>query len=494
MSLHEHLIHLRDGKLVADTPRDHVAGLVSNALEKNTLAVHFHGGLVKYSTGVETANNLCGEYAAGDAFPAFFIWESGLLETLKNNLDEIRSEDFFRMLWKVLLKVVFRKIAKTEGARAALTLSDDIDTESLTDSIDRAILADDASTLETFEIGDDIGELSELEIMTIERELELDFNLNEEIERITASLLSPDAVEKERRAKGPRVRGSTRTLIDPDALERFVTRPSPGEKGVVETALVLKAIAGLAVRVVSRFVEKRDHGLHATIVEEILRELYLSNAGKAVWDLMKQDTADAFGDNPDIHGGTAFLTELARQSTPGNRPRIVLIGHSTGAIYIAELLDKAAEILPDQHFELVFLAPASTFEKISRTVEKHNDRIDRFRMFTMLDENEKKDCLVPVLYPHSLLYFISGVLEDGYDVPIVGMKRFYDRKHFPDGAFPGVKPAREFVSGEEKGEVLSITPKNAPPGMRSASAKHGDFDNETETVASIVHLLREGFA
>ena len=36
-------------------------------------------------------------------------------------------------------------------------------------------------------------------------------------------------------------------------------------------------------------------------------------------------------------------------------------------------------------------------------------------MFTMTDENEKKDRLVPVIYPHSLLYLVSGVVEPEVD-------------------------------------------------------------------------------
>ena len=49
----------------------------------------------------------------------------------------------------------------------------------------------------------------------------------------------------------------------------------------------------------------------------------------------------------------------------------------------------------------------------------------KFRMFTMTDELEKEDDC-KAIYPASLLYLISGILEDRDDTPIAGMMRFYD--------------------------------------------------------------------
>lgn len=493
MSLHEHCIHLKNGKLTADTPFQHVSDLVSKALQNSSIVIHFHGGLVDYDTAIESAADLHAHYQNGNAYSVFFIWESGILEILRNNLDEICSEEFFRLLWKLLLKIVFRKISKFDGIRAPVTLSDNAETSLLTASVDDALASQNPARLKTFAFDEKISELNNFEQLSLEQELYLDYQLIGEIQKISQTLREPGAIEKERKERGFCVRASTATLIDPDALDRFIARPFPGEKGLVETSKMIKAIVFLAAKVVSRFVNRRDHGLHATIVEEILRELYLSNAGKFIWDLMKKDTADAFGNNGQVFGGTALLSELSAKSDPANLPRITLVGHSTGAIYIAEFLDKASEILPDQHFEIVFLAPAATFTRISRSLDRHKQRIDHFRMFTMQDSYEKNDRLVPVLYPHSLLYFISGVLEDGYDVPIIGMDRFYDRNLFPDSTFPDVKPARAFVTKTTHGAVWSVTDSAALPGVQSTSEKHGDFNNDVPTVKSIVHLLKKGF-
>ena len=64
---------------------------------------------------------------------------------------------------------------------------------------------------------------------------------------------------------------------------------------------------------------------------------------------------------------------------------------------------------------LLFLAPASRIQLFADVITSHGRRLGNFRMFTMSDALERKDRLVPVIYPHSLLYFISGVLESAYD-------------------------------------------------------------------------------
>ncbi|NEX13139.1 MAG: hypothetical protein C1941_00275 [Prosthecochloris sp.] len=494
MSLHEQCIHLKNGKLAADTPFEHVSSLVSRAVEHGNIVLHFHGGLVSRDTALENAARLSSSYTKGKAYPVFFIWESGIPEILRNNLDEICSEEFFRHLWKLLLKVVFRKLSKVEGIRGPVSLTDTPESSILTASVDEALGSQNPSLLKSFTVDKKISELSDFERLSLEQELYLDYQLVSEIQKISQTLRTPEAIEQEKKERGFHVRASTVTLIDPDALDRFITRPSSGEKGLIETGKMIQAIAALAARTVSRFVNKRDHGLHATIVEEILRELYLSNAGKFIWDLMKKDTADAFGDNEKIFGGSAFLSEIAAKSDPAAPPRITVVGHSTGAIYIAEFLDKAAELLPDQHFEIIFLAPAATFAKITGSIERHKHRIDSFRMFTMQDKLEKADRLVPFLYPHSLLYFISGVLENGYDVPVIGMQRFFNRRLFPDRRFPELTVARNFINSTPGGVVWSVTKSDSLAGMKSASLKHGDFDNDKKTLKSIEHLLKKGFS
>jgi len=57
----------------------------------------------------------------------------------------------------------------------------------------------------------------------------------------------------------------------------------------------------------------------------ILRAFFVGNAGRAVWNTMKQNIIDSFGVAPDS-GGTLFLTELGALWRSGKKPRITIIG------------------------------------------------------------------------------------------------------------------------------------------------------------------------
>src|SRR5207247_7012120 len=96
----------------------------------------------------------------------------------------------------------------------------------------------------------------------------------------------------------------------------------------------------------------------------------LNEWGKALeWNRMKQDTADAFGPNRDVHVGTAFLARLQAGLERGlTLDRITLVGHSTGAIYIAHWLERCGQYLPNIKHDIVYLAPAITDDLFAETV------------------------------------------------------------------------------------------------------------------------------
>lgn len=490
MATNDHVIHLENGRLTAQNPRTAIEKMAQDAVASQHVVIHFHGGLVNYDRGIEIAERLLPIYRSKNTYPLFFVWESGLIETLTNNFEEIASEKLFRILWKRIGKIAKRKFSQSDGDRAVFVLPP-ANTVEMEQGIDKALNEKDPTYLQPTELETPAGldDLGDFERRTLENELLVDAQLNFEILQVSNELRDPAIVEDELRSRSSRVQGSSATLMDPRALDQLVERPTPGHRGLISTAKMIKAIVALAARVISRFVKGRDHGFHATIVEEILRELYLANVGEFVWSTMKKDTADAFKPDGNVYGGTALLEALAANITADDVPTITLIGHSTGAIYISRFLDHAAEVLPaTQQFRVVFLAPASTCELTAGTLENHKSRISDFRMFSMTDEYEKKDQLVKVLYPHSLLYFVSGVVEGGFDVPLVGMERYYNQNEYPTDSFPGVATVRDYVQSDTNHAVWSVNTTGSS-GHRSASEKHGDFDNDQETLNSIVHFL-----
>jgi hypothetical protein len=247
-------------------------------------------------------------------------------------------------------------------------------------------------------------------------------------------------------------------------------------------------------RVVERTANHRDHGLQATIIEEILRQFYLDKVGAEIWQNMKKTASDAFGDDGSRYGGIAFLQNLRDYWARGNHPHITLVGHSAGAIYICYFLRKALEMLPnDIKFDIVLLAPACTFKFFSETLTICQNRIANIRIYGMQDERELNDILVtsqPWLYPSSLLYFVSGVLEDESDMPLLGMQRYHS-----DAApytMPEVQDSLGYLrNGRKQPTVWSLA--NSGDGLNSDSRSHGAFYNDTATLDSVLYIIENGF-
>ncbi|NKL66598.1 hypothetical protein [Rhizobium leguminosarum] len=110
-------------------------------------------------------------------------------------------------------------------------------------------------------------------------------------------------------------------------------------------------------------------------------------------------------------------------------------------------------------------------------------RFENFRVFTMTDANEQADQLVPKFYNRSLLYFISGVLEDEPDAPIAGMQRFWSGKtpFIDDYLLDSTTWLSEKAA---RRTVLSINAEG-DDGFLSSAVHHGDFDDDLLTQASL---------
>jgi hypothetical protein len=82
---------------------------------------------------------------------------------------------------------------------------------------------------------------------------------------------------------------------------------------------------------------------------------------------------------------------------------------------------------------VVLVAPACTFGHLARSLEHAGKLVANLRIFGMRDHIERKDAIASVIYPASLLYFVSGVLEDDRDEPLVGMERYYAAPYVGEG-------------------------------------------------------------
>jgi hypothetical protein len=290
-----------------------------------------------------------------------------------------------------------------------------------------------------------------------------------------------------------------------------------GTRGLVELYQVARFLIRVLKALLVRYRAHRDHGLYATCVEELIRGFKLAGSGlnewgKALqWNRMKQDTADAFGPDPNVHAGTALLSRLQAAIATGlELRRITLVGHSTGAIYIANWLEASRSFLPESlKQDIVYLAPAITHDRFAEMLRNCAPRIGKFRNFAMNDTLERDDQLLQsesqltqdwrrFIYPSSLLYLVSGILEsrlegkdwiDEADMPLVGMERYLTQSNtYPDERFPSVKAARDWLNAAP-GRLIWSKTTVADLGFQCEAIDHGGFTHDPLTRDSLRHIV-----
>jgi len=388
------------------------------------VVIYFHGGLVSLQTGEGQANTLNPLFINAQSSPMFLVWETGITEVIEQRLPAIFNEAIFQRILRRVTQFVKGKVDKETMAGTPkatdplpLTREDQIQAQiqsaqaTLQMPIDSRIHQLDPDTT-----------LTPSERAQIEQEIVGDIQLQTQAQQV-ANTRQP-AGKAEINARAAVVQGSTATLMDQDVLED-IAPAAPGAKGVLSMVQLAIHIVKVVARIIERFAKHRDHGAYLTIIEEIFREFYVGNAGKFIWAGIKKEVDDAFGVAADC-GGTQLVAHLNALWTGGVKPRVTLIGHSAGAIYVARLLKELhAKMPPDFQCEVVFIAPAVIFHVFADAIQNAGSRIARLRIVGMGDPLELKNAIAGPVYPASLLYFVSGVLEEHSDEPILGMQRYY---------------------------------------------------------------------
>ena len=511
-------LYLRDGKY-DPLEKSNVAKTFQAFRDQTTtkrLALFFHGGLVDKTSGQQSA---AAEYAAYNdlVFPLFFIWESGFQEVLAHHLPLIFAETIFGRIRHHALELIGQKQSRPVSDAAGAVSPDGPDLTALTLS------------------GDDIDAF-----MAAIRD---DDDIQHEAVAIARTSSPADSLLQSDAAPGP-PQLSPRTYLSPDVVSAIrgaviqgdVQTGQPATSvdaipfavgGALQAAwAVAKAAVPVILNCFKRFANGRDHGILCTVVEEVLRALYMANFGSSIWEEMKRETEMAFDADGKVYGGTAVIEELC--SLIKDKPGTVftLVGHSTGGVYIGNFLRHVDAALRAQGdtvttFDIILMAPANTNDFFAAT---YTSRIAGIRIFQMNDSTEQQDHLMSrdagpddssilgKVYPRSLLYLVAGVCEyfegqggsgahafDGSDMPILGMDRYTSQTNtFTPAEYPSVALVRsQFVTSPSAGapkyiRVLSPTDPSAPPGFRSAANKHGGFPRDPETIASIRLCFQNG--
>jgi hypothetical protein len=454
---------------VSSTPEDvdNIFQYLDNS-DIERLLVYFHGGLVSEKNGMDAAEVMRAHFANEEKkmHVVSFVWETGPIETIMQNLDKLKKlaeESLFEEVVKFVIKIAARKIgiANARGGGGVYltdeTIADEKQKEAPFEDLDRELNARGGP-------GIDIA------------------NEDEDSSEFFAEL-----------------RTESRNLINAEGSEEI--KYTPDDNADVPRGglfAIAKVVAQIAFAVLKRYVKKTDHDFYPTIMEEAFRKICLDKIGNWGWSQMKDKSADMFKSNTDLSGtdlyaGTYFLHHLQKhidkRIAAGKEIHVDLIGHSAGSIAICNLLLASLNDFGTIKYNNVFfLAPACRTDLFLSTNKKaqENNLYKKFKMFTMQEVYEKKDHCIPVIYTHSLLYLISGILEDDIDAKIMGLhEQFKAEGRYAD--FDELRQLKAFIDNNKL--VLSSDTGNADDSMRSNSFKHGDFDNDDFTLISILKSL-----
>ena len=204
--------------------------------------------------------------------------------------------------------------------------------------------------------------------------------------------------------------------------------------------------------------------------------------GRPLWREMISDAVMAFdarhadGTRP---AGSRTLDLLKRELPATGRPKIHLVGHSAGAIWLAHLLERWHALQGPKIETLLLLAPACTHDLFrSHVLPRLKDHsIGRLRLFVLSDDKEKKDT-VKQIYRKSLLYLVSNSYQktrqelNGAGIPLLGMATFL--------------PHLSSVLNPLQGRAVVYESGTDP---ETASDSHGGFDNDTVTMNALLQEI-----
>jgi len=428
-----------------------------NSLDRKKLVIHFHGGLVSESDGMSVARSMEPVYSDAGSHALTFVWETGFWETLKDDWHDIAKDS------QLLKKIIAYASGKILGSAVpADTLAKGVG-ERPRDPIEIGS-PEEAHQFESYvdQFSKDIDDVSLRDWRdAIEQELE------------------HDCLEDD----------SLKPLLDGGEVTR--------QKGLGSIKFAW-FVAKIAYRVIRRKRSGTDHGWYASVVEEALHELGVADIGRSIWGSMKEKSQTMWVNNAEgtsfenMNAGNLFLSKL--DDLMGGHPNYIIdvVGHSAGAIACINMI----RAIDEKGFtnikirNIAFLAPAARMEIFDEEIIQYSNRFDLFRMFTMYDELELKDTLVgdwDILYPSSLLYFISGVLEGSPDKPLIGLERHFSGESPYDTPESLHTRCRDFLTRHSKCSLV-LSKSIGTPGLESEAEDHGEFDNDSKTRESLIRF------
>lgn len=431
------------------------------------LVLFFHGGLVDEAAAFDQADNLYPYYRAnGAGYPYFSIWRSGAWETFRDLVRGFFGNDHIASVTKAAHEDSEK--ADNKAAVAAST-------------------APISARLQTTDGGPDASD-------PMVQAFAAEYRQRPEVQALQAALDRPSS------ARRVRARAVGTAMSDDDVAATYHASVARSG-GSVQPRFMLPPQAailiGIAiVRAIARKLHGRDHPGISTISEELMRVFGVASIGQDLWQRMKDDCSDAFAGSDDCVG-SAMIDELSSMAAT-DAPRVLLIGHSAGTIYVKEFLRAAdrATIPSTVQFDVIFMAAAIRSDEFANYLAASPNRINHFRSFALTDAVEGSSGLsgktgIDWFFPASLLYIIAGILEpDEIDMPLAGMQRFIGA----DSRFANIHGDRQIIDYLAEAPGMAVwcpTSDGAPSGQACRAKAHGGFPEDDDAKATVSILVNK---
>lgn len=421
------------------------------------IVLYFHGGLVPKERGMEIASAMSKLLCKDRIQPVGIVWDTGFIQSSKRALKEVFEGPLGRKLLMLALRRVSKYWRTGPGGRGP-------GVELRPEEIEAELAKPDPFSSWEPAKGQTkgaAGVANEAELQSIVGDIE-----EEALQDISDDNAILALAAKDDQLAGPQTMGT---------------------KGLLSLLGIAKFITGVTIRCLQRGLRRRDHGFYVTVVEEVLRGWKMDAIGAAVWGVMRTTATQMWLEPGEDDGkprvGAGLLAALGRMQ--GQRPGLTvdLVGHSAGSIAICSFLEAAATHHPELKVRnVVLMAPACTAKLLRESAIDKPERFAALRVFVLSDERERADRMVPGIYPRSLLYFVSGLLESEADEPLAGlMRHIAATPPFEQGH---TKAIANYLTADR----LVVSGMPGGPGLRCDSRTHGGFDDDADMLASLCHI------
>ena len=236
-------------------------------------------------------------------------------------------------------------------------------------------------------------------------------------------------------------------------------------------------------------------------------EFTVALPGTALWDEMKRNARLA-SDHRVGRGAMQIVESHVREAMKKvkdkNKWELHVVAHSAGSIFAAY----AMQLLTNPEIgialkTLQFMAPAITTDLFKSRILPHvrDGRCPQPANFILSDVGERDDTVGP--YGKSLLFLVSNAFEGRRETPLLGMQRYVsDSDPEVGGRFadPDLNAIfkQNAADGLQSLVVAGKGPRADPEadpaawGIVSRSETHGGFDNDQETMNSVLYRILGG--